>query len=137
MFQIFKGLLLSIPCVMEANDRCINHCYQRYSTLRAVTLRVEPCHRSSTIKVEKFNYIRIILMGTRLYFLICLNVLRNKTLKAFVTPNRTGENLVCVECLKALESPKDSDESTFQSCGMCGMPICSDQCQVAFYTFNS
>ena len=37
---------------------------------------------------------------------------------------RAGENVVCVECLKVLDSSNE------KLCGMCEMPICSDQCQV-------
>ena len=39
---------------------------------------------------------------------------------------RAGENVVCVECLKVLDSSNE------KLCGMCEMPICSDQCQVRF-----
>ena len=45
---------------------------------------------------------------------------------------RVGENVVCVECLKVLETSNDSEKMTRLSCGMCEMPICSDQCQVIF-----
>ena len=42
----------------------------------------------------------------------------------FMSNTRAGENVVCVECLKVL------DPSNEKLCGMCEMPICSDQCQV-------
>ena len=42
----------------------------------------------------------------------------------FMSYTRAGENVVCVECLKVLDSSNE------KSCGMCEMPICSDQCQV-------
>ena len=42
----------------------------------------------------------------------------------FMSYTRAGENVVCVECLKVLDSTNE------QKCGMCEMPICSDQCQV-------
>ena len=48
----------------------------------------------------------------------------------FLTWHRVGENLVCVECLKVLDVPNGSVRAEMQSCGMCEMPICSDQCQV-------
>ena len=48
----------------------------------------------------------------------------------FRIPNRVGENLVCVECLKVIEITNGTGRAEMQSCGMCEMPICSDQCQV-------
>ena len=42
----------------------------------------------------------------------------------FMSYTRAGENVVCVECLKVLDSTNE------KNCGMCEMPICSDQCQV-------
>ena len=47
--------------------------------------------------------------------------------------NRVGENLVCVECLKVLDSSNEFDKTGGQSCGMCELPICSDQCQVRLF----
>ena len=64
-----------------------------------------------------------------------LYILLNLTFRLqniFYISNRVGEKLVCVECLKVIEMTNGTGRAEMQSCGMCDMPICSDQCQVTY-----